>query len=338
LPNVSILLPAYNAAATIEAAVRSCLEQTYADFELIVVDDGSTDETLALTETIVANDQRVRIISIPHAGVTTAFNTGLAAANGNYIARMDADDRMHPQKIEKQVLFLEEHPEIGVVSCLVQHGGDAQAQEGYARHIEWVNSLVSPDEIALNRFVESPVCNPTVLFRAELVKKYGGAREGNFPEDYEMWLRWMDHGVRFAKVPKLLFTWNDLPSRLTRNDARYSAEAFERAKTGYLAEFITEMNLRNHRPLFLCGAGRITRRKSDFLVACGLQIGGYIDIDPRKIGRSYNGLPVISLDQLPPAENACVVSYVANRGAREEIRRILEEKEFVEGKDFVMAG
>lgn len=335
---VSIILPVYNAAATIAKAVQSCLQQTFSDFELIIIDDGSTDKTADLLQKLAATDSRIRIISIPHSGVTKAMNTGMENAQGKYSARMDADDEMLPQRIEKQFAFLEANPDIGLVSSLVKHGGDPEKQEGYAAHIHWINSLITPEEISLNRFVESPVCNPSVLFRTELFRKYGGCREGNFPEDYEIWLRWLDNGVRMEKIPEVLFIWNDLPGRLTRTDLRYSAEAFERAKTGYLAEFITEQNLGKERPLFLCGAGRITRRKSDFLAASGLQIGAYIDVDPKKIGKNYNGIPVIGLDDLPASENAYVVSYVSNRGAREAIREILLQKGFEEGNDFVLAG
>ena len=266
------------------------------------------------------------------------MNTGMENATGKYAARMDADDVMLPVRLEKQFAFLEANPEVGLVSSLVKHGGDPEKQEGYAAHIQWINSLITHEEISLNRFVESPVCNPSVMFRSEFFRKYGPCRDGNFPEDYEIWLRWLDQGVRMEKIPEVLFVWNDLPGRLTRNDQRYSAEGFERAKTTYLAEFITEQNLKKDRPLYLCGAGRITRRKSDFLAASGLQIGAYIDVDPKKIGKNYNGIPVIGIDDLPPKEKAYVVSYVSNRGARETIRGILIHKGFSEGKDFILAG
>lgn len=335
---VSIILPVYNAAATIEKAVQSCLQQRFTDFELLIIDDGSTDTTSAILQKLAATDERIRIISIAHSGVTKAMNTGMENAKGKYIARMDADDEMLPQRIEKQIAFLEANPGTGLVSSLVKHGGDPEKQEGYAAHIQWINSLLTPEEISLNRFVESPVCNPSVMFRTELYRKYGGCREGDFPEDYEIWLRWLDQGVQMAKIPEVLLIWNDLPGRLTRNDPRYSAEAFERAKTGYLTEFITGQNMHKDRPLYLCGAGRITRRKSDFLAASGLSIGAYIDIDPKKIGKMYNGIPVIGLDDLPSNENAYVVSYVSNRGAREAIREILLKKGFAEGSDFILAG
>jgi glycosyltransferase involved in cell wall biosynthesis len=335
---VSIVLPVYNAVSTIEAAIQSCVIQTYHPIELILIDDGSTDGSSEIMKQLAIQDERIRLFRTENKGVAEAMNWGMRMAQGKYIARMDADDLMLPQRIEKQVEFLEQNQEIGLVSCLVKHGGNQHIQEGYARHVEWLNTLISPKEISLNRFIDSPVCNPSVMFRSHLVEKHGDCRQGNFPEDYEIWLRWMDQGVQMAKIPELLFIWNDLPSRLTRNDERYSAEAFERAKTGYLAEFITEQNRKRTRPVYLCGAGKITRRKSDFLVASGLEVGGYIDVDPKKIGKVYNGYRVIGLDDLPSKEQAYVVSYVANRGAREEIRKILLNGNLEEGKDFILAG
>lgn len=334
---ITVILPVWNAAATIARAVNSVLSQTHSDLELIVVNDGSTDSTVEILHTIAEHDHRLRIVNIEHSGVAEAFNTGLHHAKGKYLARMDADDLMHPERIAKQAKYLDEHHEIGVVSSLVEFGGDRKTQEGYALHVDWINTLITPEEIAMNRFVESPVCNPSVMFRQELVSLYGAARTGEFPEDYEMWLRWMDAGVQFTKIPEVLFTWNDLPSRLTRNDARYSAEAFERAKTDYLMKYIKKNNP-TKRKLFLCGAGRVTRKKSAFLIASGLTIGGYIDVDPGKIGKDYDGIKVIALEDLPATETCYVVSYVGNRGARKAINRALQEKGFEEGRDFVMAG
>lgn len=337
LSMVSIVLPAFNSYKTIQAAIKSCLMQSYPEIEIVVVDDGSTDDTLLWLNELKLIYHNIRVLTIPHAGVATAFNTGIENATGNYIARMDADDIMHPEKIRKQVEFLDANPDIGLVSCLVNYGGDRNTQEGYARHVDWINTLVTPEEIALNRFVDSPVCNPSVMFRRELVTQHGGARDGDFPEDYEMWLRWMDAGVQFAKIPEVLFTWNDLPSRLTRNDERYSAQAFERAKIRYLVNFIKENNP-GGRPVYVCGGGRITRKKSKLLVESGLLIGGYVDIDPARVGSDFDGVPVIGLSDLPERTSAYVVNFVSVRGAREELHKLLLRKQFREGRDFVSAG
>lgn len=333
---VSIILPAYNAEQTVARAVDSCLQQTYADIELIVINDGSTDRTAALLSDRMERDQRMRVITTVNRGVTDAFNLGLREARGKFIARMDADDEMHPEKIEKQVSFLQAHPAIGVVSCLVHYGGDRVKQEGYARHVDWINSLLTPEQISINRFVDSPVCNPTVLFRAELWQQHGAAFNGNFPEDYEMWLRWMNAGVHFTKVPEVLFTWNDLPSRLTRNHSRYSGEAFERAKAYYLQLFVAAHNTRQ-RPVYLCGTGRITRKKSAVLKVSALNIAGYIDIDPKKIGTRIDGLPVIGLDDVLQREQFYIINYVSVRGAREGLTALFNSKGLEEGADFIHA-
>ncbi|MCX6311668.1 MAG: glycosyltransferase [Bacteroidetes bacterium] len=294
---VSIILPVYNAAPSIKAAINSCLAQTFSDFELIIIDDGSTDDTLSILKKLASNDNRIKIISNPHKGIVESLNLGILESKGNFIARMDADDEMFTQRIEKQIEFLKNNPSIGLVSCLVEHGGDSKSQEGYALHVNWINSIITSEEIELK-----------------------------------------DEGIKIAKLPEILLRWNDLPKRLSRTDARYSNEAFQRIKAGYLAEFITEQIKSNGRKLWLCGAGRITRQKSAFLIASGLEIGGFVDVDPNKIGKVLNGFPVISLEELPEKEKSYVVSYVGNRGAREDIRRDLKIRGLVEGMDFVMAG
>ncbi|CAN5354167.1 glycosyltransferase family A protein [soil metagenome] len=336
---VSIILPVYNAASTLKAAVKSCLCQSYSNFELIIIDDGSIDETATILQKLFEKDKRIRLFfNTENKGIVSSLNFGIQEAKGKIIARMDADDIMLPARLAKQVVFLDNRPEIGLVSCLVSHGGDAVAQEGYATFIEWINSIISPEEIALNRFVESPLAHPSVMFRKELIAEHGGYRDGNFPEDYELWLRWMDAGVKMEKIPEVLLQWNDPPERLSRTDERYSKENFSRIKAGYLAEFITGQISGSDRKLWLCGAGRITRQKSAFLIASGLEIGGFVDVDPNKIGKVYNSYSVISLDELPDKKVSYVVSYVGNRGARDEIRRDLKLRGLEEGKDFVMAG
>jgi glycosyltransferase involved in cell wall biosynthesis len=252
-----------------------------------------------------------------------------------YIARMDADDEMHPERLQQQKNFLDQNPEIGVVSSLVKFGGDRETKQGYALHVDWINSLITHDDIYLNRFVESPVCNPSVMFRRELTKTHGAAVHGDFPEDYEMWLRWMEGGVLFGKVAEELHVWNDPPQRITRNDDRYSNEAFEKAKRPYLIAAI--LKLQRSRPIYVCGAGRVTRQRSDLLLAAGIQISGYIDVDPSKVGKLYNGIPVHGIDKIKCADDLFVISSVGNRGARESIRRMLLDRNFTEGNDFLLA-
>ncbi|MBI5381773.1 MAG: glycosyltransferase [Opitutae bacterium] len=328
-------MPVYNAAATLERAVASIRAQTLTAWELIAVDDGSTDGSAELLATLAHAEPRLRVLARPHGGIVAALNAGLAAARGELVARMDADDESHPERLAGQVALLDARPDLGLVGCGVRHGGEAAAQQGYALHVAWLNSLVTAEEIALNRFVESPFAHPSVCFRRELVARHGGYRDGDFPEDYELWLRWLDAGVRMAKVPRDLLTWYDPPTRLSRCDPRYALAAFFQVKAEYLAR---ELRRRGRAEVWIWGAGRLTRRRAEALLAHGVQIAGYIDIDPKKAGRrTAAGLPVIAPEALPPPGERFVLGYVTSRGARELTRAALAARGYVEGRDFLMA-
>src|ERR1044072_7331855 len=130
-PKISIVVPARNSAGTLPVALKSIRLQTIADWELLAVNDGSTDETGLILESAARADARIRVLSQDAIGIAEALQRGCAAARGELIARMDADDSMAPERLERQLHFLEGHPNIGLVSCRVRHGGDSTAQAGY---------------------------------------------------------------------------------------------------------------------------------------------------------------------------------------------------------------
>lgn len=337
-PQVSVLLPAYNAAATHGRAIASIRAQTYPDWELLVIDDGSTDATRDVAAVAAGADPRVRLLAREHGGIATALNAGLAEARGTFIARMDADDTSHPERLAEQVAWLEApaNRDLGLVSCLVDFGGDRVASAGYALHVDWINTLVTPEQIALNRFVESPLAHPSVMFRRELIERHCGYRDGAFPEDYELWLRWLDAGVRMAKVPRVLLTWDDPPARLSRTDARYDPDAFFRVKTEWVAREVKR--LRASPAVFVWGAGRWTRKRAAALANHGLKIAGYIDVDVKKITPALGGSgpPVLGMENIPPPGDAFVLGYVTSRGARDFTRAQLTRRGYREGVNFLM--
>ena len=148
-PKISIVMPARNAARTLPVALESIRCQTIADWELLAVDDGSNDDTGLILQSAARADARIRVLSQGALGIAEALQLGCAAAFGQIIARMDADDWMAPERLQRQLQFLERHPQIGLVSCRVRHGGDPTAQAGYHAHIAWTNSLLTPADITL---------------------------------------------------------------------------------------------------------------------------------------------------------------------------------------------
>jgi glycosyltransferase involved in cell wall biosynthesis len=334
-PKISIVMPVHNAAGTLRRALQSIQSQTLEDWELVAVEDGSDDETAHFLTAESRADPRVRLLVQEHGGIVQALQRGCAAARGDWIARMDADDWMDPERLRCQLKFLEGHPHIGVVSSRVRYGGDPTTQAGYAAHVDWINSLVTPAHMALRRFVESPVAHPSVMFSRNLLKQHGGYRSGDFPEDYELWLRWMDAGIQFGKVNADLLVWNDLPNRLSRIEARYRPEAFYQTKCVYLARWLTR-HIRPSRAIWLWGAGRVTRKRFAALQQEGIVIPGFIDVDKKKWGQLRDGRPVLGPDQLPPREHAFILAAVASRGARELIAESLDRAGRIEGEDYLL--
>lgn len=334
-PLISVVLPVRNAGETLPAALASLRAQSLGEFELVAIDDASTDTTRDL---LASSELPHKImVTLPkHAGLVSALDAGLARARGEFIARMDADDVCHPERLRIQAERLQSDPELGVVGCRVIFGGDRAAQAGYARYVDWINSLLAHEELALSRFRESPLAHPSVMFRRELIGRHGGYCAGPFPEDYELWLRWFEAGVRFAKTPESLLLWNDPPTRLSRVHSNYAPENFFELKAEYLARWLAL-----HNPFYpdvvVIGAGRVTRRRVEKLIARGVRVKAWADIDPAKVGRRYHDAPVIHHDDLPVPGRAFVVPFVGSVGAANHIRVLLESRGYVRGRDFIEA-
>jgi len=336
MPTVSVLLPVHDGAATLAAALDSLLTQTLRRIEIVVVDDGSIDGTPRILEQFARRDARIRVLSPGRVGLVRALEAGLAACRGQYVARMDADDCSLPRRLELQAAFLDANPGTGLVGCCVAFGGDRVRAAGYARHVDWVNGLLDPETIAVERFRESPFAHPAVMFRAELPARYGGYREGPFPEDYELWLRWLDQGVRMARIPATLLVWNDSPHRLSRTDARYSTQAFYALKAGYLARWLERHNPL-HPEVWIIGAGRTSRLRAELLTHHGVRIAAYVDIDPRKIGKMVHGRRVFAREELPGPGRLFAVSYVGSVGADRDIEAFLQSRGYAPGCDYLLA-
>ncbi|RKX34145.1 MAG: glycosyltransferase family 2 protein [Verrucomicrobia bacterium] len=335
-PLVSVLLPAYNAETTIARAIDSIRSQSFSEWELILADDGSTDRTAEIASTAARLDARIKVHRFEQRGLVPTLNDAIELARGSTLARMDADDESAPDRLGLQVAYLEKHRQTGMVASQVRFGGDRASAPGYAEYVDWTNTVLSAEEISMNRFIESPIAHPSVMFRRETLVRYGGYRDTDWPEDYELWLRWLDAGVRIEKLPEPLVTWNDPPDRLSRRHPRYRTEAFYACKCHYLAKWISK-TVEPDRPIILWGAGRITRKRFHTLEESGVTLSGYIDINPRKIGLKIGGLPVHDIAAIPEDRGWFIVAGVGNRGARESIRRELEQRGYREGADYVLA-
>lgn len=343
LPLVSFLLPVRDGASTLPAALASMQAQrTDAPFEIVVVDDGSRDSTPALLAEAARLDPRIRPLRIEPSGIVAALNAGLARCRGRFVARLDADDLALPLRLERQLALATARPELAAVGCLVALRADPRHdQAGMRRYIDWVNTLVEPEDIAAARFVESPVIHTSALLPTQLLRDtLGGYRHSPAPEDYDLWLRILGRGLPVAKVPEVLVEVGDSPRRLTRTDPRCSRDAFWHCKLHHLLDG----PLASDTPILLWGAGRTGKRLLRDLEAAGRPATLVADGNPRRHGCRLRGVPVVSPQTLTEfrertAPDSPVLVAVAAHDGLDAIASWTRQRGWREGRDhFFLAG
>lgn len=330
MPLVSILMPVYDAAATLPAALRSVTAQTFREWELIAVNDGSSDTSLEILDRTAQKDRRIRVLTGAHVGHIEALRSANALASAPLLARMDADDIMHPRRLLLQVTRLDSPPHVDVLATRVRSIGTTG--EGMRRYVDWQNGLLSHEELVTNLFVESPIAHPSVLMRRDLFERAGGYHDPGWAEDFDLWHRMRERGARFEKLPRTLLSWRDGKRRLTRTHPMYSEQKFYAAKFHFF---------RRHplcqSPVSVWGAGPIGRDWTRDLLRSGIEVPHVIDIDPRKIGRTIaNGrVKVVSPEEALSKRSGLILGAVGARGARDLIRSRLERESLAEGRDFL---
>ncbi len=331
VPKVSVVLPFYNADKTLDRAMKSIASQSLSNFECILINNNSSDKSVEIALEQTKKDKRFILIHEKNQGVMFASNAGSEQACGIYIARMDADDWAYPDKLKLQSAFLDANPDYGAVAGLVEHIPHSENTKGFARYVDWVNSVQTYQEILNSRFIESPIPNPSAMWRKEVAEKHGMYKSGDFPEDYEMWLRWLSKGVKIKKLRDTVLKWHDSDTRLTRTNSIYSDSAFYRIKTKYLADWLKKNNP-FHPLITIWGASRISRRRARLLKQYGIEIEYYIDT---KRGRQLEK-EVIYYSEIPPPGKLFILTYIKQMNARDEIQKFLHSRGYQEGVNYLL--
>ncbi len=327
---VSVLMPVFNAQHTLRECVDSILGQSLQNFEIIAVDDFSSDESVAIMQSYA--DPRIRIIPAKSKGIVAALNTGLAHCRSDYVARMDADDVMYVDRLQKQYDVLINDDHLTLCATQAKKFPEAIIQAGYIEYMRWQNACLSMQDIQNQIYIESPFAHPSVMFRKQRIIDAGAYKDGEFPEDYELWLRLFHDGHKMMKLEEVLLDWRESDGRLSRTSSRYSDAAFEKLRAEYLAK---DARLQG-RAIVFWGAGRKTRQRAQSLIDNGIRPSAWIDIDPNKIGNVYQQAKTYAPDWLRQHdERPFVLNYVRNHGAREHCRTYLEAAGYVMGEDYL---
>lgn len=327
-----MLLPVRDAVATLGACLDSLAAQTLADHEVVAVDDGSRDGSGEVLRARARSDPRLRVLGTPPRGLVPALNLALEEARAPLVARMDADDRARGERLLLQAERFERDPAVDVLGCRVRLAGTgAPPGEGMRAYVRWQNALLDHDAMARDRFVESPLVHPSVAMRRVTLRRLGGWRAFDGPEDYDLWLRAFHEGLRFAKLAEVLLDWHDSAGRLTRTDPRYGPGRFLALKLEWLARG----PLAGGRPAVVWGAGPVGKGWSRALRAAGHEVQAFVEVNPRKIGARVHGAPVVAVEEAARLRGPLHLAAVGQPGARERIRAEAARLGLAEGADLV---
>ena len=318
MPRLSVLLPVRDGADTLPECLASLAAQTLADHEVVAVDDGSRDTTAQTLASWARRDRRLRVLRTTPRGLVAALNLSLTEAQAPLVARMDADDIAHPERLERQARRLETDGGVDVLGSRVELvvGAGVPSGGGMRDYVEWLNGLLDHESMARDRFVESPLVHPSAAMRRETLVRLGGWRELDGPEDYDLWLRAFESGHRFAKLGEVLLRWRDRPGRLTRTDPRYAPGRFLALKVAALGRG----PLATGRPVVIWGAGKVGKTWARALIAAGHRLAAFVEVDPRKIGERIHGAPVVTVPEAAALRGPLHLAAVGQKGARDRIR------------------
>lgn len=225
LSKVSVIIPCFNQGQYIDDAVNSVLKQTYQDFEIIVVNDGST-EALTINKLKIYDQPKTQVIHTPNLGLSAARNNGIKVGSGEYILVLDADDSFEPTFLDKAVSHLDQHLEIGVVTCGIRSFGEE----------EWTSYPTGGDVTAF--FFKSNSCG-NALFRKKCWEDAGGYDE-NMKEGYEDWNFWLavtKKGWKVYSIPELLFNYRTSKTSMAKESKKINAELMRQIVTNHKGIF-----------------------------------------------------------------------------------------------------
>ena len=322
---VSVVLPVRDGERTLDAALESLRAQTFKDFEVVIVDDHSSDGTAAIARAWARRDGRFRVVrmaadgatrvagsshgpgqaahrganagrgpakSAAPNGIVAALQRGLAEARGTCVARMDADDRCHPERLAVQHDLLERAPGLAGCGTGVRLVPEATVTPRAAEYAAWINAMTDWGTVAANIFVECPLAHPTFMFRSQVLAEAGGYRDRAWPEDYDLLLRLWRRGHRFLAAPRVLLDWRDEPGRLSRTHPAYSLAAFRACRVHHLRKSL----LRGRSGVVVWGAGPTGKSLAREFARQGVKVQAFVEVDPRKIGQQIHGAPVLGVE------------------------------------------
>ena len=319
-PLVSILVPFRDTEAFIGACLQSILTQTYAHWELIIIDDHSTDTSYNLVKTYAAHDSRIKLFKNTGRGIIDALQLAFKKSSGTLITRMDSDDVMRKNKLEVMVKHLQTHGTRHVALGLVNYFSDDGIKAGYKSYEVWLNTLTRNGSNYAEIYKECVIPSPCWMIHREDLVACDAFNPNTYPEDYDLAFRFYKHDYTCIPCDTFLHDWRDYSHRTSRTDEHYAENHFIPLKLNYFLE----LDYCPEHTLVVWGAGNKGKFIAKSLIEKNIDFEWICD-NPKKIGKDIYGKLMKSFDCLETLKKPQSIITVANKVAQIEIRNYLNK-------------
>lgn len=328
-PFISILMPVKNTDVYLNECIESIQQQSYSNWELIAINDHSSDESLAILETFALNDARIKVYTNNGNGIIEALRFAFSKSKGDLITRMDSDDKMHPEKLVVLKNLLLEKGKGHLATGLVRYFSEEGISDGYQKYEHWLNTLTTSGKNFSELYKECVIPSPCwMVFKSDLLAS-GSFESDRYPEDYDLTFRFYEQNLKCIPCTKLLHYWRDYPSRTSRTHIHYAQNYFLEIKMHYFLK----LHHQKERSLTVWGAGNKGKTVAKNLLKNGIPFSWICD-NPKKIGRDIYGQTMLPFSYLETLQHPQCIITVANTSAQKEIQTYLNKKKFLPMLDY----
>ncbi|WP_431136188.1 glycosyltransferase family 2 protein [Psychroserpens mesophilus] len=314
-PLISILTPFKNTSEFLPECLKSVIKQTYERWELIIIDDHSSDNSYSVVEEFIKHDNRIKLFKNSGSGIIDALRLALKKSSGIYITRMDSDDIMHPEKLTIMMNDLQKHGRKHIALGLVKYFSESGIGDGYAKYESWLNNLTSKGKNYSEIYKECVIPSPCWMIHREDLLICGAFNPDRYPEDYDLTFRFYENNMKCIPSNHLLHYWRDYSTRASRTDSNYAENYFLDIKLHYFLK----LNYSISRSLTLWGAGKKGKIIAKLLQKEGIDFIWICD-NPKKIGKHIYGIELFHYKHLKALQKPQSIVTVANAKEQEAIK------------------
>ncbi|MCO6498754.1 MAG: glycosyltransferase family 2 protein [Vicingus serpentipes] len=328
-PLISIVMPAKNSGDFISECIDSIVFQTYNNWELLVVDDSSKDNTYAILREYEDKDKRIQVLKNKGEGIIEALRLAYSMSKGDFVTRMDSDDIMPRNKLDEMSGVLIQQGEGNIALGLVKYFCEGEIGEGFLKYEKWLNGLISSGNNFSEIYKECVIPSPCwMLYRSDF-EKAGAFNSAIYPEDYDLAFRFKEQGYHCIPSDKILHYWRDYETRTSRTHHHYADNSFIEIKTHYFLKHDYD----KEKSLVLWGAGKKGKKVAQLLLKRAIPFHWICD-NPKKIGKEIYNQKLLPFNELDKIENTQSIVTVANKKSQKEIKSFFEKRNQLSMQDY----